>query len=186
MFNKIKNDFCEPLSTITKQPYHFMCWLLVAIVLGLLSLWITMFSSYINETNLSIAYGDFLKGKNLATFSIVILAEGIAGALLSLNSGKSDSAVGVRAIAGILCIIILVFLSLVVFTSPSAEPFSNINKMQLIFSVLAVILAIYMYCFRSSEWEKSADDVRKKDDDNVAELEDAAAKKSVDNNGVSL
>lgn len=186
MFEKLKKDFCEPFNTISQQPYHFVLWLIFAVGFGLLSLWITLFSGFLYDKSIICVFGEYLNSKNLATFSIVILAEGIAGGLLAINAEKSSTARPLRAIAGTLSILVLIFISFVVFVSSSSDPTSKINLIQLFLALLAILLAIYMYCFRNPEWQKSVDIHRTQEEDNVTDLNEAAAEVTHDKSGVQF
>jgi len=59
-------------------------------------------------------------------------------------------------------------------------------KSQVIVTLLAIVFAAYLYCFRFATWEKGVEVVREADDRAVHELVKSAEQVTVDDKGVKL
>ena len=96
----------KPLEYIKEQPYQFIVWFLVAIILGLIGFWAPML---INKLlNQQIVINNIVKTGVLASFSIIILADGIVTTLVAKDSGKSNTTAGIRGFFGIIAVLLVV------------------------------------------------------------------------------
>lgn len=177
--------FKLPLITISKKPLHFIQWLILVVVIGLLPFWFALLKNLDDENSFS-SLSIYLFHKGLAMYSIAILSNGLAAAFLASKSGMSDNSIGVRAISNTICIFLLLLNTGVLFLKPSQYLFSGVNITQLIFCILAILSASYVYCFRESDWEKSADTFRDEDDAATQDLDEEASMVTKDKDGVIL
>lgn len=183
--NKIYDAFKLPFATITNKPLYFIFWFVVLFFFGLLPLWFSLVKGF-TEGAISCEWGLYLHNKGLTTFSIVILANSLANAFLAKESGMTDDTAVIRGIASALCILLLLFNAYFLSFPSSYQVYDRVNYLQLILFVFALSLAIYMYCFKDSKWEVSADSVRKEDDKATQQLDQDASNASEDKNGVKV
>ncbi len=181
----IIKSYSLPLNTIKNKPLFFLNWLGALTLFGLLPLWFSLFDGYM-ENSLFCAWSKYLHSKALITFSIVLLANGLASLALAKKSGLTDETVVVRSSVNNLCIFLLLVNAWFLSSSPSFDVHDKKNSIQLILFILSFLLSIYLYCFKDSQWEESADVVREKDDKATKKLDQEASNVSVDKNGVRV
>lgn len=177
--------FKLPLRTITNKPLYFVFWLVVLSFFGLLPLWFSLVKGFTVST-FYCEWGLYLHNKGLVTFSIVILASSLANAFLAKESGMTDDTAAVRAISSVVCIFILIFNTFLLSLPSSYEVYDKTNYLQLLLFVVSYLLAIYMFCFKDSKWEESADSVRQQDDEGTKKLDMKASDVTEDKSGVRV
>jgi hypothetical protein len=69
----------RPLNSIKEQPYQFAVWWIVANVFGLAGFLLPIFLGWIRNKVMYEVFLASVRGGSLASFSVVLLAEGIAG-----------------------------------------------------------------------------------------------------------
>lgn len=176
----------EPLQLIREQPYQFTVWWIVAIFFGLAAFWLPLLLEVVKHGAPSQVFQNYIKSGNLASFCIVILADGLATTLVAVNAGRNVTAAGIRGLLGVAALILFVTnVGLLLVTQSDIVPNSFI-VFEFIITALAVLAASYLYCFRSSEWEKSVGDVKRQEDEEVERLSQAATSQSGDGTGVRL
>ncbi len=176
----------EPLNSIKKQPYHFVVWWLAAVVLGLAGFWlpVLLLVSCGNLEGAKLAFKNMTSAGNLASFSVVILADGIAASLVAVGAGSNITAAGIRGVVGIIALLLVI---IQVGFLVACQIMGSISiGFQVITTVLAVLLATYIYCFRFASWEKGVDETKKEEDKEVKNLSKEAESKSKTNLGVKL
>ncbi len=184
--SKLINYLAEPLRLIRLEPLQFTVWLIVAIFLGLSGFWLPLLLHYVRDGSHIQFLDSYVRAGNLASFSIVILADGLATTLAAVNAGRNITAAGIRGLMGVFALI-LSFVSVAVLVLPNDGQVSfGFVLFQFALTTLAVLSASYLYCFRSSEWEKSVGDVTKEQDQEVENLAKTAASKTSDDTGVRL
>lgn len=77
----------EPLKAIKDQPWHFAVWWLVANVLGLAGIWLPLLILYFSKGPVCLTFQNIIRTGSLATFCVVILADGIASNLGARKTG---------------------------------------------------------------------------------------------------
>ena len=123
----------------------------------------------------------------LASFSVVLLADGIAAALIVVGGGSNITAAGMRALVGCVAfLLVLVQVSVLVFAHSGGSASHASVGFHLIFTELAIILASYLYCFRSPSWEKDVAEVKEKEDKEVKGLSASAQGQDTDEGGTKL
>lgn len=183
---KYLSHFAEPLRLIRYEPLQFTVWWLVAIVLGLSGFWLPLILRFFGDGTHRVFFDSYLKAGNLASFSIVILADGLATTLVAVNAGRNITAAGIRGLTGVFALIIAFISVAVLIVPPSNHISTTFVAFQFVVTFLAILSASYLYCFRSSEWEKSVGDVKKEQDEEVEKLAKVAAAKTSDDAGVRL
>jgi hypothetical protein len=165
---------------------QFTVWWIVAIFLGLSGFWLPLLLHYVRDGTHVQFFNGYLRAGNFASFSIVILADGLATTLVAVNAGRSITAAGIRGLMGVFALI-LAFVSVAVLIIHSeGQPSVGFVLFQFALTFLAILSASYLYCFRSSEWEKSLDAAKKEQDEEVENLAKTAAAKTSDDTGVRL
>lgn len=184
--NGFFEDICKPLDAIKFNPYHFWVWFGAAIILGSSGVWIPAMGSIIggNTEGAKLILRNLIKTGNLASFSIVILSDGLAAALATVGAASNIKAAGIRGILGIIAFILMIF-QVIILTCCQYGPI--VPLFQIILTFLAILVACYFYCFRFPLlWEKGLDKIKKEQDEQVENLgKDAQSKTSTDE-GVKL
>ena len=145
-----------PLGFINERPYHFLTWAAVAVILGMSGIWLPTLLAFVRGKDwLSVLHTTINNG-NLASYGVVLLADGIAAAMVAerAKSGPSPTASGIRGMVCSFAIVLVVIqvgiLGISYAISDSSYPSP---RFQVIITVLAVVSAAYLYCLRSDKWE---------------------------------
>lgn len=177
----------EPFNSIKDQPYHFIVWLLVAIVLGSSGLWLPPLLVYFKNGDAVSVIKNYIYAGGLSTLSIVILADGIASNLVTVKAGSNILAAGIRGIAGSLALVlVLIQVGVLIIETTTINAVHISLTFHLVITFLAIVISSYLYCFKFPSWEKGVDTVREKEDKEVNELAKSAEAKTADEEGVKL
>lgn len=178
----------EPLKSIREQAGQFLIWWLVAIVVGLAGIWLPLLILHFSSGGVYITFQSILKAGSLASFCVVILAEGIASNLVARKTGSSETALGIRGVFSILAIILLLIVVSVMMTQHVGGEKQSVSVgFQVVLAMAAILMASYMYCFRFPAWgEKGVDAHREEENHEVQELEEKAEVQRFDEAGVRL
>lgn len=178
----------DPIRSIRNQPYQFVVWWLVANVVGLAGIWLPLVILYFSERPVYAAFQNIVNAGSLASFSVVILAEGVASNLVARKTGSSITAVGIRALFSIIAFTLALIPVGVLIAQHVSSDGANVSiRFQVSFTVLIILLASYLYCFRFPAWgEQDVDYIRNKEDKDVRELAEEAESKKTDAAGVKL
>ena len=176
----------EPFASIKANPLQFAVWWIVANVVGLAGFWLPLGVQWYRGGAASLTIVDLVASGSLATFSIVILADGIATSLATVG-GLNPTAAGIRGLAGALALLVVVIQGVILSAGMSltSEDHPHI-WVSIGLTLSAIILASYLYCFRSSEWEKSVEQIKEQEDKEVGDLGASAAEKTDDGAGAQL
>ncbi len=167
-------DLKKPFSEIKKDPYNFIKWFFVAFIIGSIAIWIPLFINKISNKTFI-----YYIGTNIATFNIVILSERLAETISTVGGSNSKKTAGIRSLfsaVAILLIIVNAFFSFFPITSYVLN----------IVTLIVILLASYMYCFKSADWEENADKIVKQENDDVSELSKKAGNVKSYDKGVRL
>ena len=80
----------EPLNSIKEHPYQFALWWLVANIFGLAGFLLPILFCWARGKYTHELFISSIKAGNLASFSVVLLAEGIASILIVVGAQKSN------------------------------------------------------------------------------------------------
>jgi hypothetical protein len=178
----------EPLSSIREQPYHFTVWWLVANVFGLSGFWLPILLLSQRGGATDTAFQHLMNAGSLASFSVVLLADGVAATLVVVGGGSNLNAAGIRGLAGFFALLVAVIQVGVLVVESTMTP--NVTHtsytFQFVITGIAVFLASYLYCFRSPSWEIGVNKVKEEEDRQVTELGKEAESRSADETGVKL
>lgn len=180
-------QICGPLSSIWEQPYQFAVWWIVAVVFGLAGFLVPMFLGWIlDRCTLGVFFAS-LRAGSLASFSVVLLSEGIAGALVAQRAGSNLVAAGIRGLISVLALLVAgVQVIFLVVQGMSGKESTPAPVTQVVVTVLAILFASYLYCFRFASWERDVATIREEDDRQVEHLSERAKEVTVDDAGVKL
>lgn len=178
----------QPLYSISKKPHQFVTWLLVSTVLGLSSFWLPLiFLPLAKKMSFLDAVCALISTGTLASFGIVVLADGIAAASAAEKDPGNDSAKGIRTTVQATTIILIVLQCglwvLGCIADTKTIPFYSF---QILLTILIILFSVYLYCFRFGDWEKEVAEVKAEDDAAMNELSSKAASSSADGSGVKL
>lgn len=176
-----------PLRSITTKPYQFTVWLFVTVFFGLAGFWLPLVLVAVNQESISPVLTSLVRSGALASFCVVILAEGIAGVLVTVGGGGNDAAAGLRALAGGFGIMfVLVGVGLLVRGQLTPGQGHQSSLFHYAFTTVSIVIACYLYCFRNTEWEPSADTFTANDEQEAARLGNSALAQSQDDSGTKL
>jgi len=77
----------EPLELIRSEPYHFLAWWTVAIVLGMVGFWLPILLTFASGGATHKVFENLVNYGGLASFGVVILADGIATTIVAVRAG---------------------------------------------------------------------------------------------------
>jgi len=175
--------FSEPLSSIRREPYHFAVWCLVTNVVGLAGFWLPLILVLAEGKSAYDSFQSLLNAGVLASFGVVILADGVAATLVVVKGGSNITAAGIRGLTGGFAILFTLVEVGVLVRLAGGTTISF--YFQMIVTILSMVLASYLYCFRSPDWEKGVDDVKKEEDQEICQLTQQAVSRQIDD-GVRL
>lgn len=176
----------EPLNSIKDQPYQFAVWFIVANVFGLAGFLLPILFCWTRSKDTHAVFISSIKAGTLASFSVVLLAEGIASALVAIGAGKNVVAAGIRGLISVLALLVaMIQVGLLVVQSLITDESIPSPIFQVCVTLAAILFASYLYCFRFGAWEKGVESIREEDDNAVTKLEIAAQGKTEDK-GVKL
>ncbi len=165
----VSKSFLEPLNEIKSHRHEFIMWLVTIMFLGTVGIWLPIIWKNVSMES---AIAD------VASFNIVLLAECFAAAT-SIKSGVSKESSSIRTI-GFMIAIFLIILNVGVILE-GAQIF-----WVFVITLLVIMFASYLYCFRYASWEESADKIVQKEDDEIADLSKKAKNIKSDENGVKI
>jgi Na+/melibiose symporter-like transporter len=184
---KLAHQFTEPLRSVTDRPWQFIVWWLVAIVVGSAGFWLPILLVWYDGGPTSDKFALLIYAGTLASFSVVLLSEGLAATLIVVDAGTNDTAAGMRAFFGsIAVLLVLTHVGFLAHTQSNTRPSGTSIAVQLAATALAIALASYLYCFRYPSWEKGVEEVVEEEEAEVKGLSASAEKKSTDDGGTKL
>ncbi len=179
----------EPLNAIYARPYHFSVWWIVANVFGLAGFWLPLLILFMSGRSPYSSFQNFIQAGILASFSVVILTNGIAAAFTEVEAGSNPTAAGIRALICMVafCLTIIQVGVLVAGHTLSSNIPDVSVPFQIFLTALAILIASYLYCFRfPSSWEPSVADVAEEEGRHVSDLGKTATSQDKDSKGVKL
>jgi hypothetical protein len=103
------------------------------------------------------------------------------------GTGSNLVAAGIRGLVSVLALLVagiqVVFLVVQGMITDGSTP---APLAQIIVTLLAILFASYLYCFRFASWEKDVEAVREADDQAVQDLTESAQQVTTDDKGVKL
>jgi Ca2+/Na+ antiporter len=186
-----------PLSYIEEKPYHFATWALVAVILGLSGVWLPTLLAAVRGTSMCDFLFNSVNGGALAAFSVVLLADGIATAIVAdknISEKQPDAsrptATGIRGMITVAAIILVVVqVGVMGIVQPMLHASYFTYDFEILVTWAAIILACYLYCFRSEKWEQVIEDAAAtvaKENEEVSDLSDEASARQSDGGGTKI
>lgn len=180
----------EPLVTIKHEPYQFYTWLFVIFVFGLAGVWMPYIYQWLKDQNGNVILLNHIRNGSLASFGVVILADGLASTMIAVNAGLTKATAGIRGLIGAIAVLlIMINVSTLIQSDPLSVTMTGYYILfQLSILLLTTVIAIYLYCFKTNTWEKSAEDMYREEDKQVNEIKfkSSADQLISDDNGVKL
>jgi hypothetical protein len=184
---KLLRQFAEPLNSVSKRPWQFIVWWFVAIFVGSAGFWLPIFLVWYDGGPANEKFSLLIYAGTLASFSVVLLSEGLAATLIVVDAGTNATAAGMRAFFGSAAVLLVVaHVGFLAHTPPSTRLSGLSIVLQMIATALAIVLASYLYCFRYPAWEKGVAEVAEEEDAEVKGLSASAEKKYTDDGGAKL
>ena len=144
-----------------------------------------IFSVWYRGNAVSPVFQQLVESGALASFSVVILADGIATSMSAIG-GSNMAAAGIRGQAGAGAIILLMLQAVILYNELSPRDGEHPKHVvQILLTVFAIGWASYLYCFRFPDWEKTCAEVKKEEEDDVEKMKNAAQNKANDGKGVA-
>lgn len=196
-YRQYMRPVAAPFSYIEEKPFHFLTWALVAIVLGLSGVWLPTLLSACRGSSMCDFLFNSVNGGSLAAFSVVLLADGIATAIVAdraiseRSSNKSrPTATGIRGMITIVAIILVVVqVGVMGIVQPVLHPSYFTYNFEILATWGAIILACYLYCFRSEKWEQVIEDAAAavaKENEEISDLSEEASSRQTDGGGIKI
>lgn len=183
---RLFKKFLEPLNSIRERPLQFICWGLVAIVLGLSGFWLPLLISIVTYSETSAVFQNLMIAGNLPIFSIVILAECVAALIVAMGTGSNIVAAGMRGIMSTIAMVVLVVQVCILQVHSGSKNITVSVAFEFGATILTILLASYLYCFRFSSWEKSVSSIKDDEEKEVSKLAREAQAKATDEEGIKL
>jgi hypothetical protein len=181
-----KSDFLKPLIAISKGKIQYSIWAISAFVLGLSGFWLPiLISSISNIQSLRLA-NRLLNAGILASFCVVIIADGVAGLFTYVTS--KPRVLGLKGLVGMMALVIVI-IQIPIFAIE--RDFNEVNPafifFQIIIALFSIAIATYLYCFRYPElWEGDVSEIPEKEIKDIDQLSTTAEKTDTDGTGVKL
>src|SRR5580700_5691243 len=184
---KLRQQLTEPLSSVSDRPFHFVAWCVAAICLGSAGFWLPILLLWGGGGSAYETFTVLVYAGSLASFSVVLLSDGVAATLVAVGTGSNIAAAGMRGLIGCIAFLLALVHVGVLSVAHGASGESRISVgLQVFLTALAVILAAYLYCFRFPSWEKDVAEVVKNEYNEVKDLGKSAEKKHTDDGGARL
>lgn len=181
----------EPWKIIRTRRFHFVAWVVGLPILGLAGFWLPLVLTGAMKLSIKPVFEQLLYGGTLVAFSVTILAEGCFGLLTAEKAGSNPNALAIRGLAGIFTIVLIVMCAGIMACEVTVSAINNISigvpaspgnhvaiPVHIIFSLLAMLTASYLYCFRFPAWEKGVADAQQEEDNEVSKLSEMAARQA--------
>jgi len=185
--NTLAKCFTEPLNSITERPIQFAVWWLVAMGLGLAGFWLPLLLCWARSKQTHELFSALVGAGTLASFSVVILTDGLAGVYATRNAGTNPTAVDIRAFISVIALFLLVVQGAVLAAQSVILDNSKPSPaFQVGVTSLSIVLASYLYCFRFPGWEKGVEEEAARENKDVEDLTESAKGVTRDDRGVML
>lgn len=181
-------EFKKPLKHIKDQQLQFIVWIVVLVFIGLSGVWMPTLFTFLSDGHYSDIFIKNIVAGSFASFCIVILSDGLATTLTSIKAGINITSAGIRGFIGIISIL-LIIINVGILSSPGMT--NNIITFKWIFFQMVILLlsiftAIYLYCFRSNEWEKDISAETEAEEARMREMQRTAKTDKTDRDGVKI
>lgn len=180
--------FRKPLKYIKDQQLQFVVWIMVVVLFGLAGIWMPALFTYLQNGDASrVVINHFVAG-SFASFCVVILADGLATTMTAIRSGINITSAGMRGFVGIFSVLLIVVNVGILSSSDVSK--TSMTSAYIVFQasilMLSVVAAIYLYCFRSSDWEKDVDEIVNEENERIKRIKTGAISDTSDSSGVKL
>jgi hypothetical protein len=133
-----------PFVSIEEQPFDFISWFIVAIVIGLAGVWLPLILYWSQEKLTAAAFFSLVRAGGPASFSVVLLAEGISSSLAALRAGSNPHTAGLRRLAfGIALVVLVLQVGFLGIQSAAADVTVRSSIIQLCIMTIAILWAGY-------------------------------------------
>jgi hypothetical protein len=184
---KFRQQLSQPLSSVSDRPWHFSVWCFVAVILGSAGFWLPILFVWLDGGAVKEKLAILVYAGTLASFSVVLLADGIAATLTAVGAGSNNTAAGMRGFFGCVALLIaFIHMGGLTFAHSTSKVSPAWVIFQLAITVAAIVLASYLYCFRFPYWERDVAEVKEEEEKEVNNLSASAQAKAADDAGVKL
>jgi Na+/melibiose symporter-like transporter len=172
---KLLGAWLSPFKTISAELGSFLVWIVTAIGIAGAGIWLIPLLR--PEMSAGQAYLAAVTGGALGTFCIALIGEGVSTNIIQAYRRRPwEDVEGGRAFAAVVGLFILIAQTLVMGNlSRPREVAEKYISVQIILAVLAVLLAVYLHCFRL-EQEASVTRRLKTEEDEVQNIVSRARK----------
>lgn len=155
----------------------------MSILVGLANIWAPMLvGGILLKVNL---LPRILEDNPFVSFSLIFIVEALLATVQIVGGSSNITSMSIRTFAFLITIVFIVVLSgLSIGIYFTDEPLTMFT--QIILFVVAIILGVYLYGFRGTEWEQTVDKFREDREDLVKEVTQKAIDIDDDGDKVQL
>lgn len=168
--------------TIEDNPGKFILWVFTSIILSLSTVWIpTLLGCVIGQS----FFLKMMQNNPFIVFSIVFLSNSVLTSINYIGAGTNNFAVSVRGVTLVITILYLIFLSTII----PLKLLSNISLSiltQFVLLAITIFIGVFVYGFRDATWEKSVDQFRGEQEEEVTKIKEAAISVNTDGQNIIL
>jgi len=168
--------------TIKDEPGKFILWMLTSILLSLSTVWVPTLVGFLIKKDF---FSKLMDNNPFVVFSVVFLSNTVLTSINYIGAGSNKNAVTLRGITLILTFLYLLFLSSIIplklLTGVSLD-----HPIQFVILFITLLIGIYVYGFRESGWEKSVDEYKTEQENEVSEISSRAAGITNDGNEIAI
>lgn len=156
--------------TIKDSPSEFVLWILASVVLSLSSFWIPSLLGVLIGKGF---YSSLMDNNPFIVFSIVFISNCILFSINYAGAGSNQDAAVIRGITLTLTIMFLIFVSTIIPLKLVAN-ISLSKSAQYVLLIITILIGVWLYGFRNAAWEKSIDEARQQQDDEIHLIKEKA------------
>lgn len=182
VWEKFVKPLNGPWGVVRRRPFHFLAWLLVVPGVGLAGFWLPLMLGWARGEEVMPFCARLLSAGTTASACVAILAEGLLAVLTAEKTGSNVPALGLRGIAGGLATLLIILLVGILGAESAflAGPHLS-SSFHIVLTVVAMLAASYLYCFRDPTWEpavRGVDEARAKEELDIDHLSSEATAQS--------
>lgn len=168
--------------TIKDDPGKFILWILTSVLLSLSTVWVPSLVGILIGKNF---FAKLMLNNPFIVFSVVFLSNSVLTSINYIGAGTNKNAVSLRGITLVITFLYLLFLSSIIplklLTNVSLD-----TSTQFTLLLITIFIGIYVYGFREANWEKTVDEFKKEQDQEVIGIVTKASELTNDGNDTEV
>lgn len=130
-------------------------------------------------------FSRLMQNNPFIVFSVVFLSSSVLTSINYIGAGSNIFAVSVRGVTLVITIMYLIFLSSIIPIKLLSD-ITLSTLTQFILLAITIFIGIFVYGFREAKWEKSVDEFRGDQDEEVSNISEAAISVTTDGKNIQL